>query len=391
MLKDWKACVREVGRSLSRYDGYSTYAKLETILSIPTSSLFEDNPSCYAAELISQVEKQGVSRRVAQDHLRHGVALGFLERIISGGGVFKPESGLVKKFDETTRVALSPLGRALCAANKLGLENFRNFLITCALLEHDFDMYGLLLKCAWENSENKIHLNEFSKQLKALLRQRKEWFDQNLLIRPVREQVCNYVPWANCQTSSRQMSSRQMSSRQMSSRSIGHHLSMRQQWAKHLLHIDENGSLTDIGRDRARLVVAVESKNSMFWLAPTPECAKKVGVLSEKSDSIFSAWDLFRPNAPESDPGENMIKRVAGFMETAFKSLRLRIFAQAPLAAVIPYVHFEETCLNKRINVHSIFDAVIRQNRDTFYCLLTAVPEECHYQLRTRSSARGGE
>ena len=370
MLKDWKACAREIGRALSRYDGYSTYAKLATILSVPMSALFEDNPSCYAAELISEVEKQDVSRRVAQDHLRHGISLGFLERIISGGGIFKPESGSMKKIDETARITLSSLGRALRAANKLGLKKFRDFLITCALLDHDFDMYGLLLKTAGDNSEGKVNLVEFREQLKALLQKRKEWLDRKIPVRPIKEQICGYVPWAT---------------HQMSDTSIKHHFNMRRQWAKHLLHIDKTTELlTDMGIDLARLIATTKSRNSMFWLAPTPGCTKKVGILSKESDSVFSARDLFRPGAPESHPKEEMIQRVAEFMKVTFEIIRLRVFAQAPLAAIIPYIHFQERCLNQRVDVRATFDAVIRQNRGTFYCMLTAVPEECHYQLRAR-------
>ena len=361
--------MQEVGRALSRYDGYSTYVNLETILSVPTSVLFESNPSCYAAELISEVEKQGISRRAAQDCLRHGISLGFLERIISRGGMLRLETGSMKKIDETARIALSPLGRSLRAAGKLDNNKFQNFLVTGVLLDHDFDMYGLLLKSASKNHARRVNLAEFGEQFRELIQQRNEWLEWNIFVRPMRDQVYSYV---------------QRATRNIKDTSIKHHFSMRQQWAKHLLHIDNKGLLTDIGYDYARLIAGIESKNSMFWLAPTSECLNKLGAPSKKSDSIFSAWDLLRPDMPESDPRVDMIQRVADFMESAFGIIRLRVFAQAPLAAVIPYIYFQEVRLNQRVNIRATLDAVIRENRETFYCMLTANPEESHYQLRSR-------
>ena len=54
-------------------------------------------------KLISEVEKNcGVSRRIAQDHLLHGISLGFLERIASSGGILRPEAKS-KKIDETAK------------------------------------------------------------------------------------------------------------------------------------------------------------------------------------------------------------------------------------------------------------------------------------------------
>lgn len=376
MIKDWKACMKEVSKALSRYDGYSTYAKLKTILSVPASELFENNPSCYATEILSEIEKQGISRRVAQDHIKHGISLGFLKQIVSSGGIFKFDSGSMKKIDETARIAISPLGRTLCASKKLEHECFQNFLVTCAILDNDFDMYGLFLKSVDEKVRDKVSLEEFSGQFRAILQERKKWLEQRLVIRSVRDQISGYVPWLNTQLSGQSI-------RYLSPTSIKHHFSMRKEWAKHLSHVDEKGALTNRGRDCVRLITTVKAKNSMFWLAPTPECAKKVGILLPETGYICSAWELFRPDMPESDPKEEMVQRIAKFMESAFETLRLRVFAQASLAAVIPYIYFEERRLNQRVDIHKTFETVIRQNKNKFHCLLTANPEECHYQLRT--------
>ena len=361
----------EINRALSRYDGHSTYVKLETILSVPRSTQFESKPSCYAAELISEVEKRGLSRLAAQNCLKHGISLGFLERIISSGGIYRYESGSRKKIDETARITLSPLGRSLRAADRLALKEFWHFLITCSLLQHDFDMYGLLLKSTNKNKRRIVSFSEFGEQFRSLMHQRQEWLKQNILIRLPRNQVFNHF---------------HRKTNKIKDSSIRHHLNMRREWARYLSHCDDNGFLTDVGDYYARLIKNVETMNSMFWIAPSPECIKKVGGVLQKNNSIFAAWDLLRPDTPEAEPGEEIIRRVAEFMKSAFKTISLRVFAQAPLASIIPYIHFQEMLLNQKVDIQSTFEAVIRRYRETFYCMLTPVPEECYYQLRKHNS-----
>ena len=289
--------------------------------------------------------------------------------------MFRPESGSMKKIDETARIALSPLGRVLRAADKLEVEEFRHFVITCSLLDHDFDMYGLLLRTAKDNNENKVNLAEFQKHFEYLIQQRREWLERNIPVRSVREQICGYVPWM---------------ARHIKDTSIKHHFNMRKHWAKYLAHINEAGLLTDRGNTLAGSIASIEaeSKNSMFWLAPTPECMKKIGALSDEYKCISSAWELLRPDVQEANPGEEMVQRIAEFMEAAFETIRLRVFAQAPLASIIPYIYFQEIRLEQRVDIHATFEAVIRANRELFYCMLTAVPDDCHYQLRSHSSTR---
>ena len=371
MLRDWKTCAQELGRALSRYDGHSTYARLEYILSIPTSTLFDDNPSCFAAELISEVEARGVTRRAAYDHLRHGISLGFLERVISGGGIFKPDSGRIKKIDETARIALSSLGRVLRVADRNQLNEFRDFLVTTAILDYDFDMYALLLISAESNKDSTLTLTDFSHHLRILLQQRKEWLEMNLPTPALKAFISSYALWIN---------------RQIKPSSIKHHFNLRRQWARHLLHIDKldkmTDFLTDAGKQLAGQISAMMSKNTMFWLAPDSECMVKLGILSKLSENVFSASDLFRPDCPEVKPGPKMIQQVASFMEEAFEIIRLHTFPQAPISAIVPYIHFQELYRNERVNLRTTLDTVIREHRDKFYCMLTTNLDECYYQLR---------
>ena len=365
MPKDWNACAREVGLSLSRYDGYSTYARLETILRVSTSDIFMERPSCYAAELISEVEHLGVSRRVAQDHILHGISLGFLERVVSSGGVFKPESKSTKKIDETARITLSPIGRTLRAARELEEKKFQNFLVTGSLLEHDFDMYGLLLKTALENDGNKVHFDKFKLGFRNMQKERQAWMSE-IPAQFIKDKISGYVSRV---------------SGELKETSIRHHYNLRRQWAKCLMHIDETEVLTEIGQEYAKSAVSVMKKNSMFWIAPTTECVRKMGMPRNYAENTHSAWDLLRPDELEINPEEEMIQQVATFMEEQFNAMRLQIFAQASLASIIPYVYFQEASQKKKTDIYDFFDTMLKRYRNTFYCMLTKNIEECYYQL----------
>ena len=379
MLKDWDSCAREIGRALLRYDGHTTYAKLETILGIPASALFEENPSCYAAELISEVEsklkearrsraQQTEGRVAAHAHLRHAISLGFLERAVSASGI--RGGGRKSKIDEATRIALSPLGRAYRSAVKIGDEKFRLFLVSGAVLDHDFDLYGLFIKSVRKQSSEKF--DDFARQVKSLSKSRGEWLDKTIPANVAKERILNFALWRHKGDHNNRVRGE---ARHFSDTSIKHHFKLRKLWAKHLTHIDEDGAITDTGSEIAARV------DSVVWLAPSPECVKKMGGVPGDGD-ISSAWDLLRPQIQESQPSEEMTQTVAEHMKSAFDSIRLRVFAQAPLAAVAPFVHFQEAQLGQRVGLRAVFDEVLRRYRNDFHCMLTATPEECYYQLR---------
>ena len=367
MLKDWDAYAREFARALSRYDGHTTYAKLKTILGVVESPAFEKKASCYAAELITEVEQKGVGRVAAQAHLRHGIALGFLERVVSGGGISR--GGQRTKIEETARIALSPLGRAYRASLDLSEDEFRDFLVVGAILDHDFDFYGLFLESASARG-GEADAADFARNARSLFTKRTKWFEREVPSRLVRDQIRGRVPWML---------------RDIKDTSLKYHFHLRRQWADHLSHVGGKGrkSLTSTGSEIARRVALVACPNQMFWLSPSPECVRKMGADPQNAGSISSAWDLFRPDGEESDPSDKMTDKIAEHMEKAFGSMRLRIFAQAPLAAVAPYVHFQEFRLGRRVNLRTAFEAVLKRHRDIFHCLLAANPVECHYQLQT--------
>lgn len=368
-LTDWNSCIRNIGRALSRYDGYATYAKLENILSVPESDLFGEHPSCYAAMLISELDEKGIARVAAQAHLRHGMALGFLERVHSSGG--RASVAGMTRVDETARMALAPMGRALRAAQRAEYADFRQFLVTGALLDNDFDMYGLMLVTAMKN-DHKAERADFAKGLESCRKERAQWLAEQIPVRATREQIEGQTP-----------------RKALSDKSVQHHFNLRRQWAKSMGHLDKNDGLTDTGFDLAERLDAVRQENSMFWIAPSSECANKVGVMGAVG-GIDSAWQLLRPEVPEGAPDTELVRRTAAFMQEAFAIMRLRVFAQTPLAAIIPFVHFQEVQLGKRADLRQTFDAVLRDSRDSIHCMLTATPEECHYQLRGTTNPNKG-
>lgn len=373
MLKDWNACAREVGKALSRYDGHTTFAAMENILRVPGSPIFEREISCYAGEIISEIDaalkdqgKRG-GRRYAQDHLQHAVALGFVDRIISGGLAFGGAKG---KVDETARIAISPTGRAYRAAKALKLPEFREFLTVLALLEHDFDMYGTLLILANENTPEARLGDKFKSRVLAMFSERKEWLETQIPSNATRGMLRAHIQWMR---------------RDLENRTLQHHFTLRRKWGRDLGHLDDGNFLTEPGCKLATHICNAATQNAMFWLAPTPECVRKIGALQETRDKIFSAWRILCPDANESNPSDDIIDSVADFMENAFSVMRSRMFAQAPLAAIIPYIYFQESQLNERVNLRKLFDEVFRR-RNSLWCQLGPIPSDNHYQLRVTSS-----
>ena len=407
MLKDWDACAREVGRALSRYDGYSTYAKLESIISIPASPMFDKNSSCHVADIVARaIESEGGGRPgYIENRVKHAISLGLLERAIPGGraadAVVFPRREMkrigiggkvelvaipgrherkgragplddkeAKMSNAAMKVALSPMGRACRAAIRMDDEEFRNFLATRILLDRDFDMCGLMLECALKNEKGEIVGEEFSREIAELLQQRKGWLEAMNNSSPiVADRVRNHVQWASPR-------------RELGEVSVRHHLRMRRQWAASLGHLDQSRRfLTDEGRALARQIRSAIGRNGMFWLAPSPECAQKMGIDSVNSDAVCSAWDMLRCSEPAAAPGPRMIEQTAAFMKSAFQWMRMSVLAQAPLASVIPYVYFLETRFNERVgDMRDFFADILRKHRD-IHCVLRGVLEDTQYRL----------
>ena len=369
--------MREVGRALSRYDGCTVYSRLATILSVPASSLFADDSSCYASALIGEVEDKGIGRISARDNVSHGIALGFLYRAVLGG-------------PKTTRIAPSILGRAYRAAIQIGDDQFREFVVTGAILDRDFDMYGIFLTSALENAGNRIDKADFRQLLRSQFEERRNWFVNNIPSPIVREEIQTNIQWMNPKRRRRRVFPGTTAEHRIqpvntglepADKSIDDHFHLRWEWARHMGHMDGK-TLTPSGRKIAILAQSVANLNSMFWLAPTLECAKRVGIVSKLPETVFSGWDLLRPDGAEQEPDDQMAHKVANFMESAFNAIRLRAFAQAPLATVILYVYFQEAAFGRKVNARKLFQKIMKERRETMNCMLLGILEDSQYRLR---------
>ena len=411
IIKDLDVCAREVGQALSRYDGYSTYAKLESIISIPASPIFNEKSSGYVADIVAHaIAAQGGEGRPShvESRVKHAISLGLLERVASGGRtadlVISPHRSIerialggrvervaipghqekkgrggvlsdkaVKMSNAAMKVTLSPMGRACRAAIHMDNgEEFRDFLVTRILLDRDFDMCGLMLKCALENKDGEIVREEFSREISELVQQRKDWLETVNKSSPiVAARIRNHMPWTSSKRGLTEESS------------LRHHFNMRREWISHLGYLDQNRRfLTDKGRNLAGQICATVGQNAIFWLAPSPECAKNLGIDLADTGTVCSAWEMLR--RPGAVVSPQMIEQTTAFMKSAFKWMRMNVLAQAPLASVIPYVYFLEERLDERVkDMREFFADILRKDRE-IRCTLRGILEDTQYRLQEK-------
>jgi len=369
--------MKEINKAISRYDGHTTRAKMENIIQILISPLLDEKPSCHVAELIPEIQKMlgkkdtesSDKKRVSADaHIRHVISLGLLENVVSSRRI--SHHNLKSKIDEAALITTTFSGRACRAAVKQRDDGFKKFLLTHALLEHDLDMYGLLITLIAEGGARDAVKDAFTKKVTEIHHQREQWLSEMRMPPGIK---------AYFQKHMRQDTRKPETT-------IRYHFDMRVEWAEYLEHIHKSKSelnLSNSGNALANLVHNRIRENSMFWIAPTAECIKKTGIAGGKAEKIFSAWDILRPLGEEGEPCDEIIKKTADFMGSAYKHIRLRMFNQAPLGAVIPYIHFLEHQQNLKVHVKKTFQAVLRLYQDEFSCTLGAVPQINLYHLRT--------
>lgn len=371
--------MEEINKAISRYDGYTTRAKMENIVQILISPLLDEKPSCHVAELIPGIQKMlgkkdtesGTEKRVSADaHIRHGISLGLLENVVSSRRT--SHHNLKSKIDEAALITITFSGRACRAAIKQRDDGFKKFLLTHALLEHDLDMYGLLITLTAEGGARNAIKKEFTRKVTEIYCQRKQWLNEMVQMAPMGIKA--------------RFQKHMEEDTRNPEKTIRYHFDMRVEWAQYLEHIHESKvelNATKSGSNLANLIHDRIGENSMFWIAPTPECIKKIGMASGKAEKIFSAWDILRPPGEEGEPCREMVNKMADFMSSAYEHIRLRMFNQAPLGAVIPYIHFLEYQQDSKVHIKKTFQAVFRLYRDEFSCALGAVPQRNLYHLRT--------
>lgn len=426
MAYDPHTCYRELGRALSRYNGYTNYPKLERIADIiagdDEGDLFAGKPYRYAHEVIEKFMSRGKKdkQRSAEVYLQHAIAFGFLyravpgsarlhtqsmrrgraapARMVPGGARLRAQSK--KRVESNSHIALSSLGRAYRSAAALPDEEgvaFRRWLWEYVLLDADFDMYGLLLKLSLANNAKFIERKPFEDAYKSMEIKRNEWLKGCIPSPAVRERVESHIQWKVPKDSPRVRNQTDNSIRELNSTTCGYHHSQRKGWARGnvLQHADSAGRLTEYGMRFARLLPPLDAR-PLFWIGPHFECTnslflKVAGIPREQCSPV---WDwLTQASHPDGEHrneyDEAFVDAVANHMKRGYPYLRLAMFDQAALDTVLPYIHFlahqRKIDLDKDA-VHRILADVFKNHRATFVCTLGRNYPKTHFWLRTHSN-----
>ena len=350
-------CVRNVARSLSRYNGHSNRVPLRLVLAFPLSDCFKRSGSVYDSELINS-ELQGVKPKAAPRYIDHAVALGLLDRSSATG------EGL------TGRVALTPLGRALRAARGLAHREFENFLVTCVLLDRDCDMYGLLLRCG---RRAPVTLDQFKDAFKNAFKMREQWVGS---LHPLfGRQLAGLVPWI-----SRDRHGRPAISNNLSETSLKHHFHLRRAWAEEMGHLAE-GSLTELGQLYADQMLDIGEE---FWLAPESDCVRRLRLPPlDESVGPSSAWKLLAPSVSGRKPSSRAVSAVESFMVSGFAHLRMHLSPQVPVEAVVPFTYYAKQRFHDQSSPFRILERVVRNGRVD--CMLSRSFGKSFYRLPSSS------
>lgn len=408
MAYDPHTCYRELGRALSRYNGYTNYPKLERIADIITGDgegdLFAGKPYRYAHEVIEKLMSQGKKgkQRSAEVYLQHTIAFGFLYRAVPGGARSRPQSK--RRMESNSHIALSSLGRAYRSAAALPDEEsvaFRRWLWEYALLDADFDMYGLLLKLSLANNAKFIERKLFEDAYKSMEAKRNEWLKDRIPSPAVRERVEKYIQWKiperSRRTSNSSDSNIDASVRVLSSTTYGYHHSQRKGWAcgSILQHANGAGNLTEAGEHFARLLPSLDA-HPLFWIGPHFECTNThfLKAASIPREQCSPVWGWLTHASRDGNENRNeydtaFVDAVAKHMESGYPYLRLATFDQAALDTAVPYIHFLAHRRKIDLNgdaVHGIFADVFKTHRATFVCTLGRNYSKTHFWLRTHSN-----
>lgn len=395
MAINWENCARELGRSLSRYNGLTNSAKLDLIDSVVRGGMFDQRPFCYAYELIGEFGKE-VAQRSAEVHMQHAMAFGFLHRAVPGMRMLYKGTML----ESGSHIALAPLGRSLrsISALKEDGEDFRLFLWSYALLECDFDMYGLLVKMTAENDGDIVSRDKFNEKFKRIQQQRLAWMKDKFPYASHRGEIQKSVQWVGNRVKIGEDEDGKDKYRRVFAldniftfmgQTPAHHFNQRKKWMKILGHINEDGQkITDLGKQLAGFIPGLDS-DPFFWLGPTKECAEARIISGSKiPDKCYSpAWNLLRPaSLLESEAiRKEFVKRIVDYMCDAFEQIRLYRFNQASLDMIVPYVYFLERKYGGRVDEHEFFQEVLMMGREKLSCSLQRNLSQSHYRLREKT------
>ena len=297
-------------------------------------------------------------------NLRHAVMwttlwpLGLIDRASTRSDVVRV-SDAVRKVDVGSRVALTPMARALRAASSLNDSGFGEFLLACTLIQKDFDMYGLVLRLAFKPP---LRVGSFIDAFRHTVGVRDRWIRG---LEPVfKSQFAGLVPWLI---------------RDIGDTSLKHHFNLRRSWAISTGHVcPDTSALTELG---LRYATSIRGAASQFWLAPHPDCMQKLRLSPpEFGLGPSTSWELLAPSRTGSAPTVMVLDAVTHFMIDAFEHLRMHLFRQAPIMAVLPFVHYAKYLFNDPAPPFEVLKSVV--SRDSIDCMLSRNLESSYYRVR---------
>ena len=361
-------CERELGKALSRHIGYTTGAfDLDRLVQI--ASYCAGRAAVFGVELINLlIERYKVTKHYASGILDFAVALGLLARV--------DRTGRLGKF------TLTNIGRTVTAAETLGLNGFRDFLLNYCILEADSDIYMLTLEAVGKGGAKRKRrlFDEFQSRTNELRHLRLDWLHEVLQHPQLVRRVAVHIEWLHVPDS---YLGRSLSIETAGDDFARHHVSPRTGWGTRLGHLDEDGMLTSVG---SRLLDTIrDGTDQYFWIGPTQGCCNALRLPPESLPSpLGPTWDLLRPRGAAVAPPRSLITEVVAFMLEAYPTIRLAHSNQADLEAVVPFVYYCEREHGLRVERNRLFTTIFTEYREVFAPLSKRSIVLGHYQVRRR-------
>ena len=220
-------------------------------------------------------------------------------------------------------------------------------------------MYGLVLRLALTPP---LRVRHFIEAFRQTISVRERWIGE--LEPSFRSQLSGLVPWLV---------------RNIGDTSLTYHFNLRRSWAVSTGHLSpDTFVLSQLGEQYATNMCEAASE---FWLAPRPDCIEKLRLSPPAfASGPSTSWELMAPSQSGSAPNADVVNTVARFMVDAFQHLRMHLFRQAPITAVLPFVHYSKYRLADPAAPFDILQAVVAHDR--IDCMLSRSIENSYYRVR---------
>ena len=324
---------RALGRSLSRYIGYTSAAyDLDRIFGI--LSEFVTKPSAYEMEIVHSLQLGTAGGNGSQSG---DLTDNYLAEIIH----FATSLNLIEVVSDRNakikRYAPTQTGRAMMGAEALGDSGFYHFYRTKVVLKADADAMIPVLIFSNQSMTAECRHTEYQRFQQLLRERRWRWLQIAFPEKRLQERILEYLAWAK----KRVKPEVSLVIEQLSVNTARHHVTPRSRWLVQLgLTESAEGMITPWGRAVLRALVG---DDEYFWLGPPagvqeylriPADCRKGGA--REDDVQF----VKRANPPSEAAADHLISSTAEMMTKAYNAARLVYAPQAPLELPIEYIAY---------------------------------------------------